>query len=162
VERTLPISRSPLPIWDWLIPVLLVLILIDVAIRRIAWDWAATKAVANAGLDRVRGFTHTTRDTTQAAGTLGALKGTRQSVAAGRRQDPPADRTRKFDAGDAAVEGDVSDLVGGASDKPIPRDAKSPLKPKGLQGEKPGEGGMSSLMEAKRRARERMRDEENS
>ena len=158
--RTLPVSRSPLPIWDWLIPILLALILIDVAIRRIAWDWDATRAFAAAAGGRVRGFTQTTREDRQSAGTLGALRGTRDAVAAGVRQGPAVDRSAKFDAGDAAVEGDLSSVVGGASDKPVPK-GRPDAKPKGLQGERPSEGGgMSSLMEAKRRARERMKDEQ--
>ncbi|HMB95469.1 MAG TPA: hypothetical protein VKK61_05470, partial [Tepidisphaeraceae bacterium] len=32
-------TASPLPIWDIMIPILLAMILIDVAVRRIAWDW---------------------------------------------------------------------------------------------------------------------------
>ena len=166
--QELPVSRSPLPIWDWLIPLLVALILIDVAIRRIAWDWEATKAVFGAATGRVRGFTETTRADRQSAGTLGALKGTREAVVAGARQGPTAAearearKSRKFDAGDAAVEGDLSSVVGGASDKPVPKGPAKPATPKGMQGERPGEagGGMSSLMEAKRRARERLKEQE--
>ena len=166
--RMLPVSRSPLPIWDWLIPILVALILIDVAIRRIAWDWDATKAVAATAAGRVRGFTATTRDDRASAGTLGALKGTRESVAAGKRQPATVeagasrpDPSRKFDAGDAAVEGDLSSVVGGASDKPVPKGPVKPATPKGMGGERPGEGGgMSSLMEAKRRARERLKEQD--
>lgn len=166
-NRELAVSRSPLPIWDWLIPVLLALILIDVAIRRIAWDWGATKAAVAAAGNRVRAVTVTTREDRDVK-TLGALKSTRQHVAAGQRQPAVAqaearpDPTRKFEADTNAPTGDVSQLVGGASNKPIPKGPAKPAKPKGLQGDKPGEGGgMSSLMEAKRRAREQLEREKN-
>ena len=170
VTKTLPRSYSPLPIWDWLIPVLLALILLDVAIRRIAWDWEATKAVAARAGARVRSVTATTREDVEGkrgdAATLGALRQTREQVAAGQRQPPPQvvarpDPTRKFDAGRDVPSGDLSDVIGGATDKPVPKGPAGKVTPKGQQGDKPGQGGgMSDLMEAKRRARERMRDQE--
>jgi hypothetical protein len=88
-------------------------------------------------------------------------------VAAGVRQktQQPAGRpdpTRKFEARGEAPQGDLSQLVGGASDKPVPQGpAGRKVTPKGQQPDKPGQGGgMGDLMEAKRRARERMRDQE--
>ena len=39
-------NASPLPIWDILIPMLLAAMIMDVAIRRIAWDWMSTKRMA--------------------------------------------------------------------------------------------------------------------
>src|SRR5206468_9706864 len=54
----LKITASPLPIWDILLPILLALIIVDVATRRIAWDWASTKKMALAGAAWVQ--THTT------------------------------------------------------------------------------------------------------
>lgn len=160
-DRELAVSRSPLPIWDWLIPVLVAMILIDVAIRRIAWDWGATKATIAAAGERVRMVTATTREDVDTRATLGALKQTRENVAAGKLQEAVRpDPTRKFEADFNAPIGDVSELVGGASDKPIPKGPAKPVRPKGMQGDKPSEGGMSSLMEAKRRARERMREDQ--
>ncbi len=48
---------APLPIWDILLPLLLALVLVDVAIRRIAWDWQSTKVLLGAVAHRVRQFT---------------------------------------------------------------------------------------------------------
>ena len=39
-RQGLAATSSPLPVWDILLPVLMGLILLDVAVRRIAWDWA--------------------------------------------------------------------------------------------------------------------------
>ena len=167
-QTSLARSTSPLPIWDWLIPVLLALILIDVAIRRIAWDWQATKAVVARAGERVWMITATTREEIEGrragdAATLGALRQTREQVAAGVRQpvagatavEERPDPSRKFEAASGAPEGDLSEVVGGATDKPVPRGPGGKITPKGQQPERPGLGGdMSSLMEAKRRARE--------
>src|SRR5439155_24364189 len=133
-------SASPLPIWDILIPFLLALMIVDVATRRIAWDWASTKKMAFAAGERVRAFTTTRR--IESAATLGALKKVREQVADEKfrpaeeegavassmpsaRPDPHA----KFEA--RGVEGDISRLVGGASDKAIPSAPKK-IEPKGV------------------------------
>ena len=51
----LTVTDSPQSIWDLLVPWLLALIIVDVAVRRIAWDWPATKkmAIAVGGLRAV-------------------------------------------------------------------------------------------------------------
>ena len=118
----------------------------------------------------MRAVTATTRQDVEGkrgdAATLGALRQTREQVAAGQRQPPPPvarpDPTRKFDAGRDVPAGELSDVIGGATDKPVPKGPAGKVTPKGQQGDKPGTGGggMSDLMEAKRRARERMRDQE--
>jgi hypothetical protein len=71
---------------------------------------------------------------------------------------PPArpDPKAKFTA--SGVEGDIGNLVGGATDKPIPPPPKT-VAPKGAA---PAGGGMSALMEAKRRAQQRIKDQEQS
>ena len=168
-SRTLAKSYSPLPIWDWLIPVLLGLIILDVAIRRIAWDWDATKAVAARAGARVRAVTATTREDVEGkrgdAATLGALRQTREQVAAGQRQPPPVarpDPTRKFEATGNEPAGDLGSVIGGATDKPVPKGPAGKVTPKGQQGDKPGTGGgMSDLIEAKRRARENIDRQKN-
>src|SRR5438105_848167 len=81
----LPPSSSPLPIWDILIPILLALLLIDVAIRRIAWDWQSTKRMAFAARDYVRSFTTTRQVETRS--TLDALQKVRTEVAERIRTD---------------------------------------------------------------------------
>lgn len=176
-EASLAKSTSPLPIWDWLIPVLLALILIDVAIRRIAWDWQATKSIVARAGERVRMVTATTREDIEGrraaeAATLGALRQTREQVAAGARQpsasatailDDRPDPSRKFEAAGGAPEGDLSEVVGGATDKPVPKGPGGKVTPKGQRPDKPGASGegMSSLMEAKRRARENIERQKN-
>jgi hypothetical protein len=73
------------------------------------------------------------------------------TTAGGARPDPKA----RFQAG-KGVEGDISSVVGGASDKPIPAAPKK-IEPKG--GSAAG-GAMGGLMEAKRRAQEKIREKE--
>ena len=169
-------TASPLPVWDLLIPVLLGLILLDVAIRRIAWDWNSTKRLAAVAATRVRDFTTTRK--VESRQTLDALRRVREDVAenkfrtgetgatagaargsatgagsAAARPDPRA----KFTPAGKGVEGDISKVVGGASDKPIPPPPKK-AEPKGMPG---GTGGhMGGLMEAKRRAQQAIKQKE--
>jgi hypothetical protein len=164
----LRVTSSPLPIWDILLPILLALILIDVAARRIAWDWASTKRMAASAAERVRAFTLVRRvETTR---TLDALKRVRDEVSEqkfkpaeqGGETAPPSDGApapdpkAKFQA--KGVEGDISKLVGGASDKPVPPPPKKP-QPKGAGAEEQ-EGYTGNLLEAKRRAQERIKKKE--
>lgn len=154
-RENLPRSSSPLPIWDILLPILMGLILIDVAARRIAWDWNSSKKAAAAVANYVRSFT-TTR-TVEAKPTLDALRKVREEVAETRFKpiEPVAvpDRSAKFEA--KGVEGDITQVVGGATAKPIPSASKDP-KPKGA----PLQGHTSSLLEAKRRAQQKIREKE--
>ena len=154
------VTASPLPIWDILIPILLGLLILDVAVRRIAWDWLATKKLAVAMARKVRDFTNTTRKV-EGAPMLDALKKAREDVAEQKfkptteKAKPPAapDPTAKFVARNA-VEGDISNVVGGATDKPLSSAAKKPDS----QG---ASGGMTgSLLEAKRRAQQQIRQKE--
>jgi uncharacterized membrane protein/Mg-chelatase subunit ChlD len=166
-------TASPLPIWDILLPILMALILTDVAVRRIAWDWNATKRLAASSADYVRSFTTTRRVETR--GSIDALKGVREKVAetgygaaakpesgavdqaAGKSEAVPRpDPRAKFEA-KATVEGDITKVVGGATDKPVPPPPKK-IEPKGGTG---GAGAsMSSLMAAKRRAQEQIKQKE--
>jgi len=153
----LNISVSPLPVWERLIPILLALILLDVAGRRIAWDWAATRRFFVGGADYVRSFT-TTRSV-ESAGAIDALRSVRGQAAETRAQTapgplpPPArpDPGAKFQA--KGVEGDITSIVGGATDKPAPA-ASHKIESKGLGGY------TSSLLDAKRRAQDEIRRKE--
>ena len=162
-DPSLKPAVTSLPVWDRLIPFLLALILLDVATRRIAWDPAALRGYLGAVTGYVRSFT-TVRQV-EGRGSLEALQRVRQeaaaapgtpSVPARPKPAPPAkpDPRAKFTG--KAVEGDIGNVVGGATDKPIPKAPAKPQPPKGT-GE-PG-GGMSSLMEAKRRAQQKMKDQ---
>ncbi len=149
---------SSLPVWDRLIPVLLGLILLDVAARRIAWDYAALRGYAASTAAYVRSFT-TVRQV-QTRSSLEALQRVRQDgptdpatpakpKPAAARPDPKAKFVSK------GVEGDITSVTGGATDKPIPKAPPKPQPPKGDAG-----GGMGSLMEAKRRAQQKIKDKE--
>ncbi len=155
-------TASPLPIWDILIPILLAAIIFDIAIRRIAWDWAATKRLALAGADYVRSFTTVRK--VEAKPTLDALKRVREEVAEQKfkveeskplSETPAPNPKFKFEA-KAGVEGDITQTLGGATDKPIPPPPKK-IEPKGA----PGAGGHTgSLLEAKRRAQQQIKQKE--
>jgi uncharacterized membrane protein len=163
-HKDLPEAISSLPVWDILIPILIGLILVDVATRRIAWDWIAIKRYVATSAGFVRSFTTVRQVETR--GGIDALKrvkseadGTKPPMSSAGTAPPaiPArpDPKAKFEA--KGVEGDISNVVGGATDKPIPSAPKK-IEPKGAQ--TPG-GGMSSLMEAKRRAQQKIKDKEN-
>ncbi len=158
-DASLAPAVSSLPVWDRLIPVLLLLILIDVAARRIAWDPAALRGYAASVTGYVRSYTTVRKVETRSS--LEALQRVRQegtdTAAAKPKAAPPArpDPAAKFTG--KAVEGDIGSVVGGATDKPIPT---APAKPQ-PKGNAPGEaGGMGSLMEAKRRAQAKIREKE--
>jgi len=164
-RQGLVVGSSPLPVWDILIPILLALVLMDVASRRIAWDWAATKKLAAALARSVREFTLTRP--VESKPTLDALRRVRDEVAETRfkaaeqsgadRDDAPLpDRKAKFEAKEA-VEGDITQVVGGATSKPVPPPPKE-ATPKGMQ---PTAGSHTlSLLEAKRRAQQKIREKE--
>jgi len=156
----LPPSSSPLPVWDILLPILLGLILIDVAARRIAWDWQSTKRMALAVANGVRSFTVARH--IEAKPTLDALKRVRDEVVetkfkTGDSAAPLPSRSAlnakaKFEA--KGVEGDITQVVGGATNKPVPsvpKKAEGPGAPGGYTG---------SLLEAKRRAQQKIKEKE--
>ena len=161
----LMVSSSPMPVWDQLLPVLLALIILDVATRRIAWDWLATKRMAAAMAAHVRAFTSLRR--VENAQTLDALKRVREEVAetkfkpAEQGAPPPSaprpDPKAKFTA-PKGVEGDITQVVGGATDKPVPPPPKK-IEPKGAPTPGPG-GHTGSLLEAKRRAQQQIKKKE--
>ena len=164
----LTVTDSPQSIWDLMVPWLLALIIIDVAVRRIAWDWPATKRMAMAVANYVQSFTMTYRkvESPQMLDSLKRVreevaeqkfKGTTEPVGAAR---PPAisarpDPRAKFEAG-AGVEGELSSVVGGAVDKPVPKGAARG-EPKGAVGLGEHTGG---LLEAKRRAQQKIKQQQ--
>jgi hypothetical protein len=159
-------TASPLPIWDIMIPILLGALIIDIAVRRIAWDWLSTKRMALAGVDYVRSYT-TVRQV-EAKPTLDALKRVRTEVAEQKFKvdegapplptstEPRPDPRRKFEAG-KGVEGDITSVVGGATTKPIPSAPKK-IEPKGMP---TGSGEhLGGLMAAKKRAQQQIKKKE--
>jgi hypothetical protein len=116
--------------------------------------------------DRVRSFTLTRQ--VEAKPTLDALRRVREEVAETKfktGESNPAtpttaaagatpNRAAKFEAA-KGVEGDITNVVGGATAKPIPSAPKDP-KPKGG----PAQSHTGSLLEAKRRAQAKIREKE--
>ena len=156
-------SVSPQPIWDRLLMLLLGAILVDVSIRRIAWDLPAMQRALGRW---VRSFTTTRQVETR--GALDALRKVRDEQSQAREAEstvgaapggdaaadtPRPDPSRKFEPG-KRIEGEITTVVGGASVKPVPRAAPSKTPPKGQQPERTDS--LGGLLAAKRRAREQM------
>jgi hypothetical protein len=152
-------TASPLPIWDVLVPILLALLLMDVAIRRIAWDWASTKRAIAGAQDYVRSFTTTRQvETRQSIDALKRIRTEGETTArpATISTDVPAPApSAKFEA-PKGVEGDITQVVGGATDKPVPAPPKK-AEPKGAP---QGGSSLSSLKAAKQRAQQKIREQE--
>lgn len=153
-------GRSPLPVWDLLLLATLVMFLLDVACRRIAWDYASIRRAMLTARQRVSSLTHTSKvDSRQSVDALKRIREesamrqqTESTSAAKAPQVQRPDAAAKFEAKET-VEGDITSVLGGATDKPIPKAPEKP-QPKGMTA---GDGdGMSGLMEAKRRARKKM------
>ena len=81
-------NASPLPIWDILIPILLALMITDVAIRRIAWDWTSTKRMATNARDYVMSFTTTRKVETRQSIDCAEARAHRSRTKAGGRCCP--------------------------------------------------------------------------
>ncbi|MDP9173578.1 MAG: hypothetical protein M3O30_06900 [Planctomycetota bacterium] len=168
----LVVSESPKSIWDLLLPVLLALVLIDVAVRRIAWDYAAMRRMALASAAYVRQFTVTYQKVDNRQ-TLDSLKRVRDEVAEQKfRPAAPVvssdstvpvegeslpDPRAKFNAGEG-VAGDLSAVVGGAANIPLRSGAKLG-EPKGAPGAGEHTGG---LLAAKRRAQQKIKQQEQN
>jgi hypothetical protein len=167
-RENLAANITPLPIWDWLTAALLAAIVADVAIRRIAWNLGMARVAADAAASRIRGFTLVRQ--AQPAQSLEALGRVRREVrdemsrqvsepgvvsgaASGSGGEPARpNAAAKFDA--AGVEGDIGQVVGGASGKPAPRGKEKSPDSAAAAGDK---SSMSSLLAAKRRAQEQIR-----
>jgi uncharacterized membrane protein len=166
----LAITSSPQPVWDILLPILIALLIIDVATRRIAWDLQSIKKLALAMGQRVSDWASTRKVESRSA--VDALKRVREEVAetkfkpaetnpspSGASSQTTASRPdskAKFTA-PKGVEGDITQVVGGATDKPVPPPPKK-IEPKANQpalGEHTG-----GLLEAKRRAQQAIKKKE--
>jgi hypothetical protein len=156
----LAITASPLPIWDWLLPVVLAMIVVDVAIRRIAWDAQSLRRAWITLASAVR--SHASQKRVETRQTVDALARVREQQAVkapakpASESSPRPDPQFKFQSS-KAVDGDISKVVGGATDKPVPPPPRK-VEPKGAQ---PAGDGMSSLMQAKRRAQQKIKEQEN-
>ncbi len=152
-------AAAALPIWDRLLGALIFLLLLDVAVRRIAWDWASTVRLAHRTADVVRGFTLSRKiDSGQ---TIDALKKVRRQAADQQAADRQADSEtsrRKFEAmpADSAEQVVTQENSPPAPAAPAPQRASQEAK----KNEPPAPGQTPhtfSLLEAKRRAQDKMR-----
>jgi hypothetical protein len=150
-------TASPLPVWDYLTMALLGLILLDVAVRRVVWNWKALRSAVVQGLhlDAARKI--------EKSESVNALRRLREGgrEPAEKPAKAPAEGARtarataslKFEAQGPVVEGDLSKVVGGATDQPVPK--KEPEAPQAAPALS-AEQRTGSLLAAKRRAREQM------
>jgi uncharacterized membrane protein len=147
-------SASPLPIYDYLLMLLMALLLADVFVRRVAVDRAMFAAAFQAAGNFVRRYTATTRQVE--TGSLDALRRVRTAT---QTQTQTTDTTQlpgtasaRFEAAPTADAGNTSDLLGGAtSDTPAGRD------PTG----KPNNDPSTGLLAAKRRAQQQIERKKN-
>ncbi|HZZ43917.1 MAG TPA: VWA domain-containing protein [Tepidisphaeraceae bacterium] len=147
-------SVASTPIWDLLIPFLLALLLLDIANRRVAWDWQTVLRLTRKAADYVRSFTVLTAPQGSGA-TLSALRGIREKVTEERFTPKPNPTPRpvptaRFEA-PTGVEGDITKLVGGADGN-----TTTPSKPT-PSNTPPGTTTTGSLIAAKRRAQQQMK-----
>ncbi len=155
--------NAPMPVWDLLLPFLIALLILDVAVRRIAWDWNSVQRAYAGAINFIKSFTTTRQvETTQS---LDALRRVRTEKVAPKTETSGAskptslrpDPKLKFEA-KQQVAGDITNVVGGATDKAIPTAPKDP-KPKGTTTTDGGH--TSSLLEAKRRAQQKIKEKED-
>lgn len=200
-SRDVPIeSTSTRPLRWQLMPFLLLLLLMDVACRRLAWegrevwDWTRSRSAAVLGLMHSRKVEseatmaalktkrqqtaeqlaqHADAERREASGPTTALGGLaakikqRESTSATTtdpkaKPKPAVSRTRKFVASEedlAAAQEDFSAAVGGAKEG---AEAKPIITPAMRKSDKPQDQGptTSRLLDAKRRAQERMNEKE--
>ncbi len=151
-RQSLTASRSIRPLWRTLLAWLLALLLIDVAVRRIAWDFAGMRDVL---ADEARAWVEWFKPRPVEAGaTLAALKEKRAAVVREHHSPaaPPPPSSRKFEAApDAKASEDFASAVGAATEAPR-FEAPTAAPPAADQAD-----ATSRLLDAKRRAQERLR-----
>ncbi len=155
--------NAPMPVWDLLLPVLIALLLLDVAIRRIAWDRASLEKAYASAIGYVRSFTTTRKvETTESLDALrrvrtGQAAKTEASASSAPPPIPTPSPTTKFEAKEQ-VSGDITNIVGGATQQPIP---KAPKKSSATPPQTAATDTTGSLLEAKRRAQQKMKEQED-
>ena len=158
-------TASPMPVWDILLPILMGLLLIDVAIRRIAWNLKAVRDAAGRYADTFRSRKVEKSESVNALRRL--REGGKAETTTAKPPPPPPtsggtplerpDPRRKFEG--AGVQGDLTQVVGGAT-ADAAKKSDAGAKP---SDQEPGAGAgehTSSLLAAKRRAREQIEKKE--
>ena len=146
--------RSVMPIWDILVPLAIAMLLLDVAVRRLAWDRQSLRYAAAGAAAFVRSFTETRK--TSGEPVVSALRRAKESASDRTRPDLSASQAApnpkaKFEA--TGVAGDITQLVGGAVNKPAKPTA---APPPAVAEKKEVVDSIAGLQEAKRRARRRI------
>jgi len=142
-------SESQSPFWYWLVFAAAVLLLFDVAVRRISFEYAETRRALAGAWGRLRATNFV--DEPEDGGMLGALKKSKKTVAdtlakkkAGRRFDPGEGD------GDVVAPGGADDFGGGPGKPPPPPPAGKPA-PKA--DEDAGDDFMTRMKKARDRGR---------
>jgi hypothetical protein len=154
-RESLVATASIRPLWRPLLVLLLAVFLLDVAVRRIAWDWASTWRWLVQRLDQWAGLLRPRE--VSAGATMAALKTKARQVERKLAAPPAPNPTQaavKFEAQPGAVaQADFAAAVGAAR-VPPPAAATPPQPPGGGAG---AEGATTAhLLEAKRRAQQRL------
>ncbi len=152
-EGLQPVLQSS-PVWDLLLAALIGMLLTDVAVRRIAWDWESTKRLLAAARKQIHDFTNLR--TGDSLGTLAALKNVRRGALAQHADSASGTAlplvisksiaAARFEAS-KPVHGDIMELTAGA--KASLKSPSTTLRPGGT----PKGSTTQSLLDAKRRAR---------
>lgn len=148
----IPSSRAIRPLWRLLVWLLLPLFLLDVAVRRLTWDPGAIRAWL--GLDRVSSVSD------QAARALAAAKRKTQAVHAKPATTAAAQSSRAKEAAPpAAGASPIAQMQAQAQRKK--QDAQQAQAGKAAEAKKNQEqaGGTSRLLDAKRRARQKLEEQ---
>lgn len=166
-------TMSVRPLWQTLMIVLFVLLLLDIASRRVAWDmsatWDWTRATVTDLFGAVRpgqgrtAATLTALKSRQAATRVQATRDGAIRMAPPTQQGPAPDRQRKFEAApDFVASRDLTDAVGAASHNTETGKTRTTPRHK-LRTDKEGGTGQttSRLLQARQRAREQMEGETN-
>lgn len=148
-RATLPPALKRQPIWEDLIRLMLVLFLIDVAVRRIA---IRPKVIAQKAREYVRDMAGRPQTATESAQVLSTLKGAREKIREGARPEA----TQKFEAEQARSSEELSKALGGAGEQDQPVVGKPSKKPAAES-----ESDFTSrLLRAKRKAKDDMQQDE--
>lgn len=164
--RDLPISNRPTPLWPWLLLAGLLLVPVDVLVRRVYIDQLARELAARLrSRQAARALAAAEEESTQAQ-RAGALLAAKARAAVDKEKEREAEQRearkefrRKLDEQEAQSgmrEGSVFDAPDASAPAAAPRAKHTVTADEEGQGGGNGRAaGMSSLLEAKRRAREK-------
>lgn len=155
-SRDLPKMARPKPVWEWLLLAGLLLVPVDVFVRRVYLDWAELFAATMKVFRRKKAA----EDRTEGMGSLLAAKGRATAEFREEKKDKPADEARKeFRERLQQAESEGTEQKGSVFDKPA---GEAPARHREKQTYSAGEskptggGSLSDLKKAKERAKKKM------